>query len=517
MKRIILIFLFFITISVFSIENDSLEQSFKFLQLKISENGFFNKGLKDELDLFYNKSYELNDSNAIFWANQVLANYYYVRSNKDSSLIYAREALKIAKKNTNEEGVFLASMIISNIYYDMNENEKSLEILQELNKTKIINKKYKSGVLSNIGVRYHKMKNFEKALKYYKLSLTIKEEINDYSAISLLYNNIGLVYQEKNEMNKAIEYFNKSLKINLEQHDSLGIIYNYLYLGDSYQKINNNNKAEEYLLKSEDICIKINSVNQQLTVIKQLAKFYEETGSMEKAVPYLNKYISIKDSLKNEKYYSETSKYLVEFETVEKEEEILKKEYEINRKNKLLWSLIIGFIINSILMIIIFLQRNKLKSSNKELVKQIINSTNKNVELNKVNTQIKKETNIKPEPLNTSYSELAQAIIKLFEEDKIYRNKDVSLTMIATQLNSNKNYVSKAINDEFNKSYNVFLHEYRINESIELLLNPEFKNYTIQYISEYVGYKSISVFNTAFKKINKVTPSYFIRTIKTEK
>ena len=165
-------------------------------------------------------------------------------------------------------------------------------------------------------------------------------------------------------------------------------------------------------------------------------------------------------------------------------------------------------------MVIILFQRNKLKSSNKELVKQIINSANNKAELNKISTQLKKETNIKTEPLNTSHSELALAILNLFENDKIYRNKDISLAMIAERLDTNKNYVSKAINNEFNKSYNVFLHEYRINESIELLLNPEFKDYTIQYISEYVGYKSISVFNTTFKKINKVTPSYFIRTLK---
>lgn len=38
-------------------------------------------------------------------------------------------------------------------------------------------------------------------------------------------------------------------------------------------------------------------------------------------------------------------------------------------------------------------------------------------------------------------SDLAKLILKLFEEDKIYRNQETSLSNISKQLNSNNNYI----------------------------------------------------------------------------
>ena len=96
-------------------------------------------------------------------------------------------------------------------------------------------------------------------------------------------------------------------------------------------------------------------------------------------------------------------------------------------------------------------------------------------------------------------------------------NPDFSLSMLAQIVESNTNYVSQAINTSLNKNFRSLLNEYRIKEAMRRMKdNDTYGNYSIQGISESVGFKSASNFIAAFKKMTGMTPSLYQKLSKNE-
>ena len=110
---------------------------------------------------------------------------------------------------------------------------------------------------------------------------------------------------------------------------------------------------------------------------------------------------------------------------------------------------------------------------------------------------------------NIKLDELKQKIVALVESEKLFLRQDITIFDIAEQLDSNSKYVSQAINGYLNKSFIVFINEYRVEASKGFLIDSKNDNFTIEGIGQMAGFKSKSAFNTAFKKITGVTPSIY--------
>lgn len=112
---------------------------------------------------------------------------------------------------------------------------------------------------------------------------------------------------------------------------------------------------------------------------------------------------------------------------------------------------------------------------------------------------------------NDFFKELKINLLVLIEQDKFYLDQELTIHTLAKKLSTNSKYLSKLINSEFDKSFVVFINEYRVNEAKELLLNHDNDNLTIEAIGNHAGFKSKSSFNLAFKKFTGQTPSTFIK------
>ncbi|TGM74022.1 helix-turn-helix domain-containing protein [Leptospira mtsangambouensis] len=97
----------------------------------------------------------------------------------------------------------------------------------------------------------------------------------------------------------------------------------------------------------------------------------------------------------------------------------------------------------------------------------------------------------------------------LMEIEKIYLNEDLSLEILAEELELHPRQLSEFLNGRKQTTFNSFLHSYRIKEAKDLLLKYPEKN--ISEIGFEVGYKSLSSFYEAFKKELKITASEFRR------
>jgi AraC-like DNA-binding protein len=102
-------------------------------------------------------------------------------------------------------------------------------------------------------------------------------------------------------------------------------------------------------------------------------------------------------------------------------------------------------------------------------------------------------------------------IVSLMEKEKIFMDRDLTLSVLAQKIPANSHIVSQAINEVLNQSYTDLVNQYRIAEFEKRIADPDSKKYSITGIATEIGYNSKSAFNTAFKKIHNETPREYIK------
>ena len=106
-------------------------------------------------------------------------------------------------------------------------------------------------------------------------------------------------------------------------------------------------------------------------------------------------------------------------------------------------------------------------------------------------------------------TELKEALLQLFENDHIYTNYDLKIVDIANRLNTNRTYVSSVINNDLSSTFTKFVNQYRIQKAKELFQEDTSKQYTLEFVSQQVGFGSLHTFIRVFKEVEGVTPGTF--------
>ncbi len=312
------------------------------------------------------------------------------------------------------------------LYTDMADFDKALKYLMrslKLNK-EMHEKAAVSMVYNNIGLVFYYNENYDEALNYYKKSLKIKRELNDSAGIALGYNNIGIIYYFKDKIDTTFKYFKKALKIyeklgqkrsaalalsNIgELYANIGLYKNsinyyieankiYTDLKDtlnltSIQKLlaqvylegNYLDKAKKHLDVACKLAKNANYKIDLIDVYNSYSKLYTKKKDYKKALNYLNKYSSLKDSVFNIEKSKTIQELQTKYETKQKNQEIslLNKEKKLSaeklEKQRLISFSLIGGI--ALFLVIIFLavkqnierkrKNDLLKIKNAEILQQ---------------------------------------------------------------------------------------------------------------------------------------------------
>lgn len=96
---------------------------------------------------------------------------------------------------------------------------------------------------------------------------------------------------------------------------------------------------------------------------------------------------------------------------------------------------------------------------------------------------------------------------------KPYLNPDLSLPLLATELNISSHYLSQVINEQFNLNFFDFVNGYRVEAFKEKITDPEFRNFSLLGIAFECGFNSKSAFNRIFKQVSGITPSQFKKAV----
>ncbi len=104
---------------------------------------------------------------------------------------------------------------------------------------------------------------------------------------------------------------------------------------------------------------------------------------------------------------------------------------------------------------------------------------------------------------------LKNKLVRLFTEVEVFKNSDLRITSVSESLKTNRTYISKLINDEFQMNFNEFVNKYRIKESKKLLRDENKDLYTMEYIAEKAGFGSVNSFTRVFKAIVGMPPGRY--------
>jgi AraC-like DNA-binding protein len=107
---------------------------------------------------------------------------------------------------------------------------------------------------------------------------------------------------------------------------------------------------------------------------------------------------------------------------------------------------------------------------------------------------------------------LFQSVENMMHKDLLYLNQEVTLSTLASQLNTSVQKLSFVINSRSGVNFNEYINRLRIKTAMEMLQNPDLKNLTIAAIGFDAGFNSLSSFNISFKKFTGKTPSAYRKT-----
>ena len=99
------------------------------------------------------------------------------------------------------------------------------------------------------------------------------------------------------------------------------------------------------------------------------------------------------------------------------------------------------------------------------------------------------------------------------QEHKPYLNNELTLPMLAEQLEISTNNLSQILNEGFGENFYKFINRYRIEESQRLLQDPALAHFNILGIAFEAGFNSKATFNKTFKEIVGISPSTFVKNV----
>ncbi len=93
--------------------------------------------------------------------------------------------------------------------------------------------------------------------------------------------------------------------------------------------------------------------------------------------------------------------------------------------------------------------------------------------------------------------------------EKPYLNPELTLALLASELDIPAHHLSRVINEQFNRNFFDFINDYRVEEVKRKLFDPHFESFSLLGIAFECGFNSKSAFNRIFKKSTGLTPSEY--------
>lgn len=305
----------------------------------------------------------------------LLGKAYFNLGNHDSSVFYFLKAASKMDEVGNLEG---KAYYLNNVgvVFDMQGAYekaieyylKSLNIKRELGLTEAFAPSY-----TNIGIALFNLGRIDESLRFHKLALVEHVVNGNIQGIGKAYNNIGYAYLEQKKYDDALINFKESLKIRKEQKELRAEAQTENNIAIVFLELNMIDSAALYNDQALEIALQIGEKNILKDIYKVKAEIHEFKSDYKLALENYKIFVSYADSISHSDVYESISEMEAKYNLVEKEKEILEKNYQIelqkyeNSKQKYLLiifiSIIIGLVISSVLFGISYFRKKRISET----------------------------------------------------------------------------------------------------------------------------------------------------------
>ncbi len=182
---------------------------------------------------------------------------------------------------------------------------------------------------NNIGTTYKSQKKYLKAQETYREALKYKDFLKkDRRRYALLIDNLAYVKFLSNDLENIPELFYQALKIRDSIQDKTGLSTNNLHLAEYYQSTGNFKRAKSFALTTKKLAKQLGNNDELLKSYQILSK----VSNPKEGLQYAEAYIKLNDSLVKEERLFRDKIARIQFETEEKEQQIVEKEAQIVQK-----------------------------------------------------------------------------------------------------------------------------------------------------------------------------------------
>lgn len=495
----------------------------------------------------------------------------------DSSILYYTRLDSLSKKNNDIENQMLAQLSIAEAYYRKKEYKHSQKVFED---AQPLIAKLPEGVdkiLANVEYSYfyylsgkfelfteENLKNYADLLAF-TLAKEDKIETNELNYVKMaqamlaIYLANGFTMQEnfveaEQYLNSSKEIIGKNfpddvytgtvmLKLAFGQYYlfkkefKLAIPYlqEIIRLGDTHNYKEFQYKARVFLaianyqygdfheaLKQSELAIhsKIavaDYIDFEMEALRYAYLASKELGATDKAMEYSKLFIEQDAALNDNRKSNFVNSFINNLEVHKLEEDIKEK----NNTNYILrYSLMGGCVLIGGLLLFSLYQFAENKKS-KAKIKEYMDKLEEDkgavvVPMKRGRTQVEGSPVTLKDEIDDKTQKLLDKLSE-FEQSDLFVDSRMSLSYLASYLDTNTITLSKIINTYKEMNFNDYINGLRIRYIIERIKNePKFEQYKISYLAEVSGFSSHSIFSKAFKKSTGVTPSQFLDYLKGE-
>lgn len=368
-----------------------------------------------------------------------------------------------------------------------------------------------------IGSYYNLIGNTDSAEYYFRSAYFSVDNVKlkpVIDAVSL--SNIGKCLISKGKPDDAIPYLRAGLNRMLMDNDYELASDVSLELATSYL-LKNDYKKTKTLIDSTQFFIR-RSENTDLyqSLYPLMCRYYSKVGNKEQALAFFDSTLMINKYFQDK--YSSLMLLKAEQDLYETKARVMNEDMKAKEnafKYKIFYGSIIILIISvGLIVSIVLYHRNRmayraLVYKNQEWASEMLPYVSYESADVLEEDDKSEEKAIEDEQPTQEDVALMKEVHELVSKEKIFKNADLTLDLMAKQMSINRNYLSKAINQTTGKNFNTYINEYRVKEAIKILSNEKSDVISIDAIAFDVGFNNRTSFYQSFKKITGLSPSDF--------
>jgi tetratricopeptide (TPR) repeat protein len=303
--------------------------------------------------------------------NNIGTNYFFL-SQFDKAIEYFGQTLHLDRKSGDSTAIATSLNNMGMVYSRWGKHRQAIGFYEDaLGYTSV--EQRKAIRLSNIGMAWYHLKEYDKALEYLNKALEIDQKYNQRIKVGIRKNEISTVLAAKGKMEEAIRLNEEALIIFKETGVMESQIITLTDMGSIYRQLGQMNKAELCYLESAAIANENSSLFNLSRNYKCLYELAEENKDYQKAFGYFKKYAAINDSIFSAEKHKQLANFEILYETEKKDKEnqLLLLDIELKqRKQKLGIAVIIGLVLVLLLTYSLLRIKSKNLKQSQLLLKQ---------------------------------------------------------------------------------------------------------------------------------------------------